>query len=123
LLHGKSRILITALLAVFVKGINVSALIVKYEGFAATVNSCGFADVASCLDVMAKADSFMWRQIKQMGWIAALKFCHNLGIAFEDCYFMCFGRLPVSSVVFLQQNDDAHVELIHQFNIFMESEY
>lgn len=32
--------------------------------------------------------------VRRYGFYAALRYARNLGIAFEDTYFMCFGREP-----------------------------
>lgn len=40
---------------------------------------------------MAK-DRMLAKMIRQYGRANALAFCRNIGISFEDCYFMMFGR-------------------------------
>ena len=34
------------------------------------------------------------RIVRRYGWMAALGFCKNLGIGFEDAYWMAFGKEP-----------------------------
>ncbi len=37
----------------------------------------------------------MFREyVRRFGFSACVRMCKNLGIAFEDAYFMAFGRLP-----------------------------
>lgn len=38
------------------------------------------------------ADRMMRRIVRMYGWKAALTFCRNVGISFEDCYYMVFGK-------------------------------
>lgn len=40
------------------------------------------------------SDRVFARQVALYGFWAALRFARNAGIAFEDAYFMAFGRLP-----------------------------
>jgi len=37
------------------------------------------------------------KTIHRMGQWAALRHCRNIGIPFEDCYWMMFGRFPKGS--------------------------
>lgn len=38
------------------------------------------------------ADRMMRKIVRMYGWHAALAFCRNVGISFEDCYYMVFGK-------------------------------
>lgn len=40
------------------------------------------------------ADRMLAKVVRYYGWYAGIKYCRNLGIRFEDTYFMVFGKLP-----------------------------
>lgn len=39
-----------------------------------------------------KMDRMFAKYVRMYGWNATIRYCQNLGISFEDCYFMAFGR-------------------------------
>ncbi len=39
-------------------------------------------------------DMVFSRYVKMYGFNAAVRMCKNLGIPFEDTYYMAFGRMP-----------------------------
>lgn len=41
-----------------------------------------------------KMDRAMFQLVVAMGFYAAVRYCKNLDISFEDTYYMCFGRMP-----------------------------
>lgn len=43
---------------------------------------------------MPKLDMAMMEIIYRYGWYAGLRYCRSVGIDFEDCYYMVFGREP-----------------------------
>lgn len=48
-----------------------------------------------------EANDYMMRKvIKKYGIYAALRFCKNLGIEFEETYYMMFGRLPTKYTIY-----------------------
>lgn len=44
------------------------------------------------MDANTIADRMMRRIVRLWGWHAALRFCVSIGIRFEDCYYMIFGK-------------------------------
>jgi hypothetical protein len=43
---------------------------------------------------MKAQDRMMAKMFRLYGFWAALRFARNAGVAFEDTYFMVFGKLP-----------------------------